>query len=550
MLAGCLPGSVSRPRVDTTDEELDGGATEEFPGCLNFYDSTTLSCVDACPEFTYDADPSSSSDLKEINKFLDEDLLDKNLSDTEIAEIRTQVGNSRMVCLKVERPDDAITIKGSICACKDGKSDIINDCDAFCATKSTSTEATLYGSVSLDAVVEGFDGLGNLYNWCNKTIDDGLVSPSCRLIAEDEDGVKNTLNITIPEGSNTFTVNIGTLAFDKTYILRIKEVGSGSLAQTRAVQIRRIQRSTDLAIPTGPLRLMPINQYTCYNRSIALDSPDYFINGIIYQHFYYPSNEDPLPMSPDSLNIICHDVNSYGQYDNPLFPRLMTVSGHFALWDRTDPRFFDQDQNGVRDIEDLMKKNIQDQFGQNITVTGIFKGLVRSTSPNSSGNLGYFMTTWSDPQTGDVFCPNQSHYNGNDAIFRVMKDLIGVETEAIYAAIKEEEAFIDPATGTVTKVDPSFMMIRESQLKKIWFYFENGQHYTPDEQTAKQKTIRYYWPPDPDNPYIKKASQRIYTILDPSTAQINGSSADDGSTISTSVLPPDKRFGCIPAISD
>ncbi len=166
-----------------------------------------------------------------------------------------------------------------------------------------------------------------------------------------------------------------------------------------------------------------------------------------------------------------------------------------------------------------------------------------AASPTQAPLLGFFMQPWIDSSTGRGYCPKQAQYNGTDPLFRILKEVVGVDTEGLYIALKEEE-ILNTSSGTAVPAPQDILFIREGLLRQIWFYYENGQHFTPNDTTANQKTIMFYWPADPVNPYVKKSTQKIYTIR----ASDSLSAAQNAGALRTSIRPPDKRFGCVPAI--
>ena len=216
----------------------------------------------------------------------------------------------------------------------------------------------------------------------------------------------------------------------------------------------------------------------------------------------------------------------------------------------SDTRFADVNpQDGSSDINQTIIDRLQTEFNISFT-TQVFNPFPVTTRPNVGNSQtqaqvagGFFMVPWINPTTGRGFCPKQAEYNGTNPVFKVIKDYVGVDTEGIYAAVKQPELLVLP-DGTTTEAPQSFMFIRENLLKQIWFYTENNQTLIPNEVTAGQKTIHYYWPPDTQDPYSKKDYQRIFTVR--SANDLNTSSAI---TIPTTIAPSDKRLGCIPALN-
>ena len=86
-------------------------------------------------------------------------------------------------------------------------------------------------------------------------------------------------------------------------------------------------------------------------------------------------------------------------------------------------------------------------------------------------------------------------------------------------------------------------------LKKIWFYKENGTHFQPNDNTVAGKKVQFYWPADPDSPFIKKSHQRTYTVKRPDELSCDGTNVQDNANDATNTFPPhDKRIGCVPKI--
>ena len=175
----------------------------------------------------------------------------------------------------------------------------------------------------------------------------------------------------------------------------------------------------------------------------------------------------------------------------------------------------DTDGNTKSDINDDLQKRILDEYNvtRNVNMFMLFRWpnvVAFGSGPSSNGSaqsIGYIMQPWTSAITGRAFCPTQEHYNGTDPLFRVMKEAIGVDTEGLY--IGEREPLVMVNDGKLEQAKQDIIFIRENLLHKIWFYYENGQHFIPNEITAGQKSIMFYWP-DIVNPYIRKSTQYIY----------------------------------------
>jgi hypothetical protein len=117
-------------------------------------------------------------------------------------------------------------------------------------------------------------------------------------------------------------------------------------------------------------------------------------------------------------------------------PRLELFEGAFNLWDTNDPRFYDNNGNGTLDINDVIVQKTKN-FGATIpTSTNFFTKFNWPGSPQLSedaGNtntlIGYYMFPWIDPSNFKSYCLTSTHYNSNNALFKALRDIIGVDTE-------------------------------------------------------------------------------------------------------------------------
>ncbi len=527
-LTSCVSGDGREGKPVISSSNQASGAL----GCEEdlFWLSTGDTCVSTCPEGT---SIPTSTELAEIVA-------------EETEENQTIIANSAGVCVDdpIVRPTDEVFIKSDFCACKSGLPDIINNCESYCASTTTDTP-TLYVSTTLGANIALNENLGSLDNWCNNEIGDGLTGPACFLEVYDGNSTSD-LSVEINSGSNSFSANISSLALNTTYVATLKEKGSGSNAQSKSFQIRRIEYDgDDDDSDETPLKIMPISQYTCLTRAgTQVDAGNLYDNAARL-HYYFPSNNSPPSLPPGDPFLFCHDVSRYGEDDSPLYDRLELIPQHMALWDLSDVRFADQNSDSRSDINETIQQRLLDDYGITKTIN-IFGLLTWPNMPNIDGNtpnMGYYMVPWIDSVTGRAFCPDQTNYNSEDKLFNILKEVVGVSTEGMYMAVKEAELLTNTDDEPVL-APTDIMIIRENLLKKIWFYYENNQHYVPDEITATQKTIHFYWPADESNPYIRKSTQKIYTIRRPSELNVGS----DQVGIPTTVDPSDKRFGCMPAL--
>lgn len=554
-LSACMGDGGRKGRPLIKDFSLGATDTDDTGLCNDFFEPATGICRSlGCPTGTHEADATERATLKSEYQ---QEKINANPADTTTIEtldfILSNFDVNNKICAPgsgIVRPSGQVFVKNDYCSCNNGVADILNNCAAFCAGKpNTNSQPILFGSVTLGPDVLLNDDLGNLENWCNNIITGSTDSaPRCALRVFDGSNTQD-LEINIPADSNTFSVNIGTLSTETTYVAQIVEVQSGSNATSDSFQIYRIPAANNNPGPVGPLKIMPISQYTCVQWAGTVGA-NVTYEAMVKMYFYFPTNQEPLPIvnpnnGSDTINVYCHDLQLYGVNDSPLLPRLERIPQHFSLWDFSDTRLADLNNNDNADINETIVTKLQTEFNvsnPSLKVFNLFPILTRPNTSQTSG--GFFMVPWINPVTGRGFCPKQADYNGTDPVFKILKDMVGVDTEGIYAAIKQPE-LLTLGNGTSVQAPDAFLFIRENLLKKIWFYTENNQILIPNDITAGQKTIHFYWPADIQDPYTKKDYQRIFTIRSASDlANGNGNSLDIPST----VTPSDKRLGCIPAL--
>jgi len=544
LASGCMEsqGRGGKPLIEDFSIKTE---TEET-GCNDFISSDFNQCVPEC------ATSERLASADEVTEIIASIKSTQGLSTEDEQTLKENVAQAKGVCIEdIKRPTGAVFVKSDYCACQNSTPLILNNCVAFCNGKSTNNEETLFVNVNLGPAIELNESLGSLKNWCSKEIDDGKVKPSCKLELRDSSGTRFIEVKEADIGTKSFKADIKTLPKDITFVARLVENTSG--AASNEFQVRKFTFVGNQPPPTGPLKLMSSAQYTCVRRA-GSGSPDGIdFNNMIRFHFYFAANKLPPSLPPTGDGIVfCHDINTYGLNDSPLFPRMELIPQHFSVWDESDPRFVDSDANQKEDVNDEMQRRLLQEYGITKTIKIFGKLSWPNVIPTGSGggsavapSIGYFMQPWVNSLTGRGFCPTQEHYNGSDPTFKVMKEIIGVDTEGLYISEREPLTVVD-GNGNQIQAPSDFLLIRENVLKKIWFYFENGRHYIPDDISAGQKTIMFYWPADVQNPYIRKSTQYIYTVK--SIQDLNTGGAGTNTGISTSIRPPDKRYGCIPSL--
>ena len=547
LLSSCMKEIDSGARPLIYDYSLYGPSDAHI--CREFLSEDGNFCHSTCPDDTHEA---KSAEKEAAYKKLENTLA--GLPTRQSDYLKQNLESSSGICLPgvgIKRPDGEVYIKSTFCSCLNGKNDLISNCAAFCAT-TDSSEPTLFADANLGPNITLNQELGNLYNWCHAEIDDGLVSPSCELKAWDGE---NTiyLPVTLNQYKNSFQANLQTLERNKTYVMNLVEKTSG--AKSTAFQIRRVNPppsssnngyfDIDSLYNLGPLQMLPISQYSCITRSGQTTDEGSFYNSAARVHYYFPSINAPAALAPGSNFLICHDTQTYGENDSTAYPRLELNSHIFTFWSYNDIRFFDQNQNSKLDINDILETRLKEVYNVESEVN-IFFELPWYNRPSGENDvapkLGMVMQPWIDSSTGRTFCPTRDDYYGTIPIFKLLKDLVGVDTEAIYMSEREPQVLLTDE-GQYVAAPSDVQLIREGLLKKVWFYFENGVPVRATEEMAKMRTIMYYHPIDVNYPFTKKANQSIYIVRSP---QNIGKSIETNSVQSLS--PADKRFGCIPLL--
>lgn len=470
----------------------------------------------------------------------------------------------------VKRPDGAIFWKNDYCACKNGKPVSYGNCTTFCASKpSTDNSEKLYANFTVTEAITK-SGLNSVFGWCKANLETDTDNPECKLQAKDENNTITELDVDINTNSNSIVVNVdNNLAFDKTYILTLVEKSSG--AKSNSIQF--IKFSTDITLPIiGPLKIASVNQYTCLVRNFATDdgNGDVYFEEAYRLHFYNHPRIPPKAVPTGMAYFVCHDIFSplYGLQDQEPYPRLETIEGALKFWDETDPRFYDNNENGIIDINDGIISKVK-AYGSNISGTiNLFQkrqwynsdvclgsleegggGGGGASLPTELPLLGYTLPSWIDSKTYRAYCPTAVHYNSNNALFKALRDYIGVDTEAYYAGAKFQED-----TSAVGACLTDIVLLREQDIKQVWFYFKNGVPTVPTDDIIANVAVYFYYPLNKASPYVKTSTQKLFRVQTAKelNAILNGATTSPdtaSSSGSSSKLPPhDRRLGCIPKL--
>lgn len=511
---------------------------------------STTNPVEEC-----DAETEDTIEVDEEGKPVDGSTLTRTPTKT------FQLDDKFYVCVTkaATRPENAVFWKSDFCACQDKKAVSYGNCASFCSDKSTGGAQTLYANFTVTEAIS-LGGLGNVYAWCKTPLEGETSNPDCELQAKDESGNITTLAVNVPANTNSITANISSLSDDKTYIFTLVE----KVSKAKSNSIQMIKFSTDTNLATlGPLKNAPVSQYTCVVREFSTDdnTGEIYYDSAYRLHFYFIPRLPPSPIPAGNSNLICHDTQIYGNIDQELFPRLEQLAGVFNLWDTTDPRFYDNNGNGAVDVNEVIIQKTKNFGGTIPTGTSFFQTFKWPGAPqleSDSGNnstttqaLGYFMSPWIDQTTFLSYCLTATHYNSSNPLYKALRDIIQVDTEGLYIGEKAPETVTD-SDGNLTTGFSDYILIRETDLKAVWFYLKNGVPTAPTNTTVANNAVYFYYPINKASPFVRTSTQRIYRVK--SAAELNASSSSNNQSTSTNnpsggngAYPPhDRKIGCVP----
>lgn len=284
------------------------------------------------------------------------------------------------------------------------------------------------------------------------------------------------------------------------------------------------------------VKVKTIIGYTCKYKELRWVPP--YIFDYANRNFFFNSSLRPPSLPSDYRKIVCHDTLQYGELDSPLFPRLEERAS-FKLWDMNCFECGDRDQNGKMDLNEHITYEYSLRSGDDSVELSLFSILewdfvpMEVASPgHHKVNLGLIMSPFFNSYN-EAECPKQDDYNGDNLLYQIIGEFVGVNTQGLWVAESEPQL---SSTGDVL-VD--YLLIRESELKSGWFYLEGGRHLVPDRYTASRRAIHFYYPIDPVFPYVRKPHQLKYTLR---SLEELGLSFGTHSRQRAS----DKRIGCIP----
>ncbi len=466
------------------------------------------------------------------------------------------------------RPTNEINIVEDVCICQNRQALSLNNCASVCSARGADTNATLIINTRPSAAIlndprfiTNGQTQGNLNSWCNATIDDGRTNPACTVqIFNGSNTFVLSENLKF-EQQNTISVRVpNSLTDNVTYLGRIVESGSGSNAKSIPFQFRLKRNLTQTVSALTPLKIEPMKMYSCIARTFSAVSERLPATGSYHSAFRLSMFEQlgrtPAVVSnTNSLTIFCHDYQLSGKNDSSSYGRLESFSHVFSLWDADDNRF--TLSGGGLEINNfihqrlLSEYNLSDSTNYFSPFYGGEDGARYHPSIKNSTIQGFLLTAFQDDLNGAAYCPNSAHYNSTVPKFKILKEIVGVETEGLFLGVMTPKV-LSAADFAASQIVTDIIYLRESLVNQIWFYTEQNTNLRPNSSTAHTKKLKFYWPPDFSAPLVKKVWQEEYQILEPSEASLLIQSATDTrndggiAEIPSVMRTSDKRLGCVP----
>ncbi|MBT4791406.1 MAG: hypothetical protein HON90_07530 [Halobacteriovoraceae bacterium] len=434
------------------------------------------------------------------------------------------------------RPSDAIILKNP-CLCLDQVAQNIGNCTQVCKESSSVNSFTphLILETELTSAITNTD-LFDLAGFCSTQAGEAEIA-SCYLeVIDEKRGITSEFEVISYENSEVISIVADEFSEDHTYRLTLVERASG--ARSRSTQLRFFNEYRDF----GPISLMPVNRFKCeykiYSESIKSD--DLAVYNIDTQYYFFspPDRPDALRESSNSI-VLCHNIEMSGTVpiNSPLLDEQQST---FITWNKTDPLFYDINEDGKQEVYNIIGDEYKAFTGMDLAPDfKLFYPLTWRSGITDNGSinqvesvLGYYMTPFLDDNTYKAYCPKQHHYYGRSDLFRSLRGVVGVDTEGLYIA-KEQGA-------------DNYTLINEALLKQIWFYKSGEKHIVPDDQTVAENKIEFYWPADTAEPFIKKKHQMTFSLKFISEVDTFYHMSE-----SRQHYPAhDKRFGCIPMLTN
>lgn len=258
---------------------------------------------------------------------------------------------------------------------------------------------------------------------------------------------------------------------------------------------------------TSPLAIEPVSQYACISRSGSIANSygdvQYSYDMFVRMHYMFPESMRPTSAPISEKFMVCHNRTDANDFDSVLKKRLFEKENHIKLWK-------------TQDIEVRKSHLLQSAPLVVSLLENSFSKLSWSTSPfdNFEQSIGYVMKTFINSK-GETYCLNENNINAEDDTSKLLFKLSG-NTEALYAATSKN--LIDSETPidiSLSEAPTDTILIKESQLKKIWFYidYKNGGHKVlGDDTSIKDNTMMFYWPISGGNPLDNAGFGKLYVV--------------------------------------
>ncbi len=434
----------------------------------------------------------------------------------------------------------------SACACQAGVSlSLGNSCDAFCQNK-THQNRLLHIETLVDPIVLENFGFDTLEQWCKeeRLDDSGEVindNPGCVLEAIDE--VRNTTEeLEVIISNDEIIVDLTALRTDVNYILTLFERSSGDSSSTL---------QTMVSLPNGSGVKAPdtviVHNYECTKTLGPTDQepdrPDLPVEVNYFWSIHNPIND----IDPSLSNLACRVTDGAPGFRNFFYQYLDL---EFLIWSPIDIKF-SRNNEGVM----LIQEGIEKRLGISNTNADLFVDFKLHNRPISSDTeeepkvLGHILNSiFVNPnnQSQVVRCLDERDYlsSADELYHELAKTLQGdlpnpVITEALYIAERESITFPGPYTPPIEETQ-NFILVTKSMINQKWYWKFNNQAQkilnsdgtmeNGDLLPTAQKI--YFTHTSLSDPFFPKE----YKIVHPS----------DNATQSGSIIPHDRRIGCVP----